>query len=150
MLICMLLAIFQGVVRAQGGADYGRGPETDPVATALSGAVSGRVAVVEGRTNAWNTGAALATSVSGRVAVVEGRTNAWDTGATLATSVSGQVAVIEGRTNAWNGATSNSTDWTNHAAGMLANYTNIIITADAKTNTIIVERGSIKSWTVGE
>jgi hypothetical protein len=111
-------------VRAQGGADYGRGAETDPVASALSAAVSGRVVRVESRTNDWNTAATLSASVSGRVAAVEGRTNTWE------------------------GAASNASDWTNHAGAMVAAVTNILITADAKTNTIVVERGSIKSWDV--
>lgn len=114
------------LAKAQGGADYGRGAETDPVASALSTAVSGRVAVVEGRTNAWNTGATVAASATNRLAVMEGRTNTWE------------------------GAAINAGNWTNHAAAMVAASTNTIITADAKTNTIIVERGSIKSWSVTE
>lgn len=123
-MVFILMILAPALVRAQGGADYGRGAETDPVASALSTAVSGRVAAVEGRTNTWN-GAA-----------------------TTANALTGRVSTVEGQTNAWNGAASNAGDWTNHAGAMLAAATNILITADGKTNTIVVERGSIKSWGV--
>jgi hypothetical protein len=112
------------IATAQGGADYGRGPETDPVASALSGVVSGRVTVLESRSNTWNTAATSAATLTGQVATIQGRTNDWNTGATSAA------------------------DWTNHAAGMVAAVTNVIPGADGKTNTIVVERGSIKTWTV--
>lgn len=124
LVVVFFLFAVQSLVFAQGGADYGRGPETDPVASGLSAAVSARVVRVEAQTNTWNGAATLATSVSGRVAVVEGQTNTWNQGAV------------------------NAANWTNHAALMVATATNIIITADAKTNTIIIERGSIKSWDI--
>lgn len=117
-LVVIFLVLFQALVRAQGGADYGRGPETDPVATLLANTVSGRVTTLQGQF----------TSVSGQVQTIQGQF----------TSVSGQVAV----------ASANAADWTNHAAGMVASYTNILITADGKTNTVVVQRGSIKSWSV--
>lgn len=112
------------IATAQGGADYGRGPETDPVASALSGVVSGRVSALEARSNTWNTAA------------------------TSASTLTSQVAAIQGRTNTWNGAATNASDWTNHVAGMVAAVTNVIPGADGKTNTIVVDRGSIKTWTV--
>ena len=162
------------LAKAQGGADYGRGAETDPVASALVGTVSGRVTAVESKTNAWNGAVTAANDLTGRVATVEGKTNAWNGAVSSANDLTGRVATVEGKTNAWNGAVSsandltgrvasvegqtnawniaaaNAADWTNHVGAMVAAVTNVLISADSKTNTIVVERGSIKSWTVEE
>ena len=104
------------ISQAAGGADYGRGAETDPVASALVTTVSGRVSAVE----------------SGM------------------TTVSGRVSAVESGSNVWNTAATNGSNWVNHASAMVAAETNVLITADAKTNTVIIERGSIKTWSITE
>lgn len=112
----LMIICAASISQAAGGADYGRGAETDPVASALVTAVSGRVTTAE----------------SGLL------------------TVSGRVSSVESGTNAWNGAVVNSSNWVDHASAMLAAVTNVLVTADTKTNTIIVVRGSIKSWTITE
>ena len=118
------------ISQAAGGADYGRGAETDPVASALVTTVSGRVSAVESGM----------TTVSGRVSAVESGM----------TTVSGRVSAVESGSNVWNTAAANGSNWVNHASAMVAAETNVLITADAKTNTVIIERGSIKTWSITE
>ena len=118
------------ISQAAGGADYGRGAETDPVASALVTTVSGRVSAVESGM----------TTVSGRVSSVESGM----------TTVSGRVSAVESGSNVWNTAATNGSNWVNHASAMVAAETNVLITADAKTNTVIIERGSIKTWSITE
>ena len=132
------------ISQAAGGADYGRGAETDPVASALVTTVSGRVSAVESGM----------TTVSGRVSAVEsgmttvsGRVSAVESGMT---TVSGRVSAVESGSNVWNTAATNGSNWVNHASAMVAAETNVLITADAKTNTVIIERGSIKTWSITE
>ena len=102
LLAFLMIVCAASISQAAGGADYGRGAETDPVASALVTTVSGRVSAVESGSNVWNT------------------------------------------------AATNGSNWVNHASAMVAAETNVLITADAKTNTVIIERGSIKTWSITE
>jgi prophage DNA circulation protein len=130
LLAFLMIVCAASISQAAGGADYGRGAETDPVASALVTTVSGRVSAVESGM----------TTVSGRVSAVESGM----------TTVSGRVSAVESGSNVWNTAATNGSNWVNHASAMVAAETNVLITADAKTNTVIIERGSIKTWSITE
>jgi prophage DNA circulation protein len=130
LLAFLMIVCAASISQAAGGADYGRGAETDPVASALVTTVSGRVSAVESGM----------TTVSGRVSAVESGM----------TTVSGRVSAVESGSNVWNTAAANGSNWVNHASAMVAAETNVLITADAKTNTVIIERGSIKTWSITE
>ena len=130
LLAFLMIVCAASISQAAGGADYGRGAETDPVASALVTTVSGRVSTVESGM----------LTVSGRVSTVESGM----------ITVSGRVSTVESGSNVWNTAATNGSNWVNHASAMVAAATNVLITADAKTNTIIVERGSLKSWSITE
>ena len=112
-LIVLAILGLVSVLAAGGGADYGRGAETDPVASEMSMAVSGRVARVESQTNLWN-----------------------------------GVTALQSKSNVWNGAVINGSNWIEHATAMEQAVTNAIVSADAKTHTIIINRGSVKSWVI--
>lgn len=109
-LLASLLWLPAPVLAAGGGADYGRGPETDPVATAAlvsvyaaTSALNAAVKTVQARTSTWEQAATDASSATGDVAVLQGemldvqaQTSTWNQAATDASSATSDVAVLTG------------------------------------------------------
>jgi hypothetical protein len=86
--------IFAFRVEAAGGADYGRGAETDPVGVATGLAVNAKVLIIQGRTGTWETASTTASTAASDLTIVKGRTSTWETASTDA-------SVLKGRTGTW-------------------------------------------------
>ncbi len=162
--VCLLASVFWHpalVLAAGGGADYGRGPETDPVATAAlvsvyaaTSSLNTAVKTVQARTSAWETAATDAASATGDVATlqgemlaVQGRTSTWETAATDAASATGDVATLQGemlavqvRTSVWETAATDAASATGDVATLTGYFgalgeTSIVWASTLQTNT---------------
>ena len=97
-LLAAILGLALGVLPALGaggGADYGRGPETDPAATNLLHQY------VFGRTSTWNTASSVAANGTNRVAALEAATGTWNVASTTAITATNELAGIKANTNAY-------------------------------------------------
>ncbi len=108
---------------AAGGADYGRGPETDPVAVAVLGTATNDIAVLKSGTSTWNKAATDGVSATGGVATLRASTSLWDKAATDGVSATGDVATLQGQvsdlesgTGTWNQAASDAASATGDVA----------------------------------
>ena len=98
---------------AGGGADYGRGPETDPVAVAVLLTATNDIAAIKASTNSWTTGASNASTATNDIATIKASTNSWTVGASNASSATGTVAAINAKLNAGVNATATGAVLTN-------------------------------------
>ena len=110
-----------------------------------------RVAVLEGRSNVWNTASTDAINATNRVKILEGRSNVWNTASTDAISATSRVFVIEGKTSLWNTASTDAINATNRVfviEGKTSLWNTASTDAINATNRVTVLEGRSNVWNI--